>query len=200
MIQWIHIDAISGKPEGNVNLHDCIYSWHLLISVQLQSSYLSSLSDWLLWASCPPCHASSFTAQKKISDPHPPSPRWCNISHVSNYVINGLLKVQANHRRGEPLTLSANLCGLEKRDLYQSGRTDAWLGAADRESGPLIRTPSPFLTDRLVFALPSVLPRSAGTSRSTDMRRETTSIQRLVFINWLVQTKHNQTPKLRCTI
>ena len=72
----------------------------------------------------------------------------------------------------EPLTLSANLWGLEKRDLYQSGRADAWLGAADRESGPLIRTPNPILTDRFVFAWPSVWPRSAGTPRSADMRRE----------------------------
>lgn len=91
---------------------------------------------------------------------------------LSNYVINGLLKVQANHQHSELLTLSANLWGLEKRDLYQSGRADAWLGAADRESGPLIRTPNPLLTDRFVFALPSVWPRSAGTPRSADMRRE----------------------------
>lgn len=91
---------------------------------------------------------------------------------LSNYVINGLLKVQANHHHGEPLTLSANLWGLEKRDLYQSGRADAWLGAADGESGPLIRTPNPVLTDRFVFALPSVWPRSAGTRRSADMHRE----------------------------
>lgn len=91
---------------------------------------------------------------------------------LSNYVINGLLKVQANHHHGEPLTLSANLWGLEKRDLYQSGRADAWLGAADRESGPLIRTPNPVLTDRFVFTSPSVLPRSAGTRRSADMHRE----------------------------
>lgn len=91
---------------------------------------------------------------------------------LSNYVINGLLKVQANHHHSELLTLSANLWGLEKRDLYQSGRADAWLGAADSESGPLIRTPNPLLTDRFVFALPSVWPRSAGTPRSADMRRE----------------------------
>lgn len=91
---------------------------------------------------------------------------------LSNYVISGLLKVQANHHHGEPLTLSANLWGLEKRDLYQSGRADAWLGAADRESGPLIRTPNPVLTDRFVFTSPSVWPRSAGTRRSADMHRE----------------------------
>lgn len=91
---------------------------------------------------------------------------------LSNYVINGLLKLQANHHHGERLTLPANLWALEKRDLYQSGRPDAWLGATDRESGPLIRTPNPILTDRFVFASPSVWPRSAGTRRSADMHRE----------------------------
>lgn len=75
---------------------------------------------------------------------------------LSNYVINGLLKLQANHHQGDPLTFSDNLWGLQKRDLYQSGAADAWVRAADRESGPLIRTPNPALTDRFVFALPSV--------------------------------------------
>lgn len=91
---------------------------------------------------------------------------------LSNYVINGLLKLQANHHHGEWLTLSVNLSSLEKRDLYQSGKADAWLRATDRESGPLIRTPNPILTDRFVFALASVWPRSAGTRGSADMQWE----------------------------
>lgn len=62
----------------------------------------------------------------------------------------------------------------------------------DRESGPLIRTPNPILTDRFVFASPGVWPGSAGTSR---FEFRTTGIPQLVFINKLVQTKHNQTQK-----
>lgn len=135
-------------------------------------------TSWQMWVTTLPIMLlhSMHKSSHHLSKRPPTSPLLLVHSgatfSLSNYVINGLLKVQANHHHGEPLTLSANLWGLEKRDLYQSGRADAWLGAADRESGPLIRTPNPILTDRFVFALPSVWPRSAGTPRSADMHQE----------------------------
>lgn len=101
-------------------------TWSLLyVSSEVPGKWMGCMWNIPLSHECPQ-HSSSHQSSKNTAT------QTLRLTFsFPNYVINGILNVQANHHRGELVTHSCNLFG--KIDLYQSGKHDGWLGIIDTD-------------------------------------------------------------------